>query len=136
VFWSQIDRLDLSGDDRRARVIDYKTGGLNKKMADVVVKGGTELPARTQHLFSAASNAALSLASRLLNSPDMVRPPLSRSPPHSVGRPFSAPGSTVLIVQAPPTPGAGLFSKLQIDHFVMAITSAKATLAYRFPQMA
>ena len=39
----QIDRLDLSGDNRRARVIDYKTGGLNKKMADVVVKGGAEL---------------------------------------------------------------------------------------------
>jgi len=43
VIQGQIDRLDLSGDDRRARVIDYKTGGLNKKMADVVVKGGTEL---------------------------------------------------------------------------------------------
>jgi hypothetical protein len=39
----QIDRLDLSGDNRRARVTDYKTGGLNKKMADVVVKGGSEL---------------------------------------------------------------------------------------------
>ena len=41
VIQGQIDRLDLSGDDRRARVIDYKTGGLN--MADVVVKGGAEL---------------------------------------------------------------------------------------------
>jgi hypothetical protein len=39
----QIDRLDLSGDYRRARVIDYKTGRLNKQMADVVVKGGSEL---------------------------------------------------------------------------------------------
>ncbi|WP_247376156.1 PD-(D/E)XK nuclease family protein [Bradyrhizobium sp. 173] len=39
----QIDRLDLSGDNRRARVIDYKTGRLNRNMADVVVKGGTEL---------------------------------------------------------------------------------------------
>jgi hypothetical protein len=38
-----IDRLDLSGDDHRARVIDYKTGRLNNKMADVVVKGGSEL---------------------------------------------------------------------------------------------
>jgi hypothetical protein len=34
VIQGQIDRLDLSGD---------KTGGLNKKMADVVVKGGAEL---------------------------------------------------------------------------------------------
>ncbi|SIO57586.1 PD-(D/E)XK nuclease superfamily protein [Bradyrhizobium erythrophlei] len=39
----QIDRLDLSGDNRRARVIDYKTGRLHRNMADVVVKGGTEL---------------------------------------------------------------------------------------------
>jgi PD-(D/E)XK nuclease superfamily len=39
----QIDRLDLSANYHQARVIDYKTGGLNKKMADVVVKGGSEL---------------------------------------------------------------------------------------------
>jgi hypothetical protein len=39
----QIDRLDLSGDKRQARVIDYKTGRLNRDMADVVLKGGTEL---------------------------------------------------------------------------------------------
>jgi hypothetical protein len=38
-----IDRLDLSGGMQRARVIDYKTGRLNRKMADVVVKGGSEL---------------------------------------------------------------------------------------------
>ena len=43
IIQGHIDRLDLSGDDRRARVIDYKTGRLNKKMADVVVKGGSEL---------------------------------------------------------------------------------------------
>ena len=43
IIQGHIDRLDLSGDDRRARVIDYKTGSLNKKMADVVVKGGSEL---------------------------------------------------------------------------------------------
>jgi hypothetical protein len=43
IIQGQIDRLDLSGDYHRARVIDYKTGGLNKKMADVVVKGGSEL---------------------------------------------------------------------------------------------
>ncbi|MHC2519009.1 PD-(D/E)XK nuclease family protein [Bradyrhizobium diazoefficiens] len=39
----QIDRLDLSGDNRQARVIDYKTGRLSRNMAHVVVKGGTEL---------------------------------------------------------------------------------------------
>jgi hypothetical protein len=39
----QIDRLDLAGDGKRARVIDYKTGRLNKDMADVVIKGGGEL---------------------------------------------------------------------------------------------
>lgn len=38
-----IDRLDLSADNSRARVLDYKTGKLNKKMADVVIKGGGEL---------------------------------------------------------------------------------------------
>ena len=43
IIQGHIDRLDLSGDDRRARVIDYKTGSLNKKMADVVVNGGSEL---------------------------------------------------------------------------------------------
>jgi ATP-dependent exoDNAse (exonuclease V) beta subunit len=43
VIQGQIDRLDLSGNGSRARVIDYKTGRLNKDMADVVVKGGAEL---------------------------------------------------------------------------------------------
>jgi hypothetical protein len=38
-----IDRLDLASDAKRARVIDYKTGRLNKDMADVVVRGGSEL---------------------------------------------------------------------------------------------
>lgn len=38
-----IDRLDLAGDGRRARVIDYKTGYPNNNMAAVVVKGGGEL---------------------------------------------------------------------------------------------
>jgi hypothetical protein len=38
-----IDRLDVSGDGSRARVLDYKTGKLNNKMADVVIKGGSEL---------------------------------------------------------------------------------------------
>ncbi len=38
-----IDRLDLDGDMTRARVIDYKTGRLDRDMADVVVKGGSEL---------------------------------------------------------------------------------------------
>lgn len=39
----QIDRIDLSGDGARARVIDYKTGKLGKKMDEVVIKGGAEL---------------------------------------------------------------------------------------------
>jgi hypothetical protein len=43
VIQGQIDRLDLSGDNRQARVIDYKTGRLSRDMADVVLKGGTEL---------------------------------------------------------------------------------------------
>ena len=38
-----IDRLDLSGDGSRARVIDYKTGRLKAKMAEVVIAGGGEL---------------------------------------------------------------------------------------------
>ena len=38
-----IDRLDLAGEMKKARVIDYKTGRLNGNMADVVVKGGSEL---------------------------------------------------------------------------------------------
>jgi hypothetical protein len=38
-----IDRLDLAGDLKRARVIDYKTGRLTRNMSDVVVKGGNEL---------------------------------------------------------------------------------------------
>ncbi|WP_245286563.1 PD-(D/E)XK nuclease family protein [Bradyrhizobium sp. ARR65] len=43
VIQGQIDRLDLSGDNHQARVIDYKTGRLSRDMADVVLKGGTEL---------------------------------------------------------------------------------------------
>ncbi|SDE68845.1 PD-(D/E)XK nuclease superfamily protein [Bradyrhizobium brasilense] len=39
----QIDRLDLSGDRSRARVIDYKTGKVGKKLDEVVLKGGAEL---------------------------------------------------------------------------------------------
>jgi PD-(D/E)XK nuclease superfamily len=38
-----IDRLDLASEAKRARVIDYKTGRLNKDMATVVLKGGSEL---------------------------------------------------------------------------------------------
>lgn len=43
VIQGQIDRLDLSGDNRQARVIDYKTGRLARDMADVALKGGSEL---------------------------------------------------------------------------------------------
>ncbi len=43
VIQGKIDRLDLSKDNRRARVIDYKTGRLNKVMKDAAVKGGSEL---------------------------------------------------------------------------------------------
>ncbi len=39
----KIDRLDVSGNNSRARVVDYKTGKLKSKMADVVVDGGGEL---------------------------------------------------------------------------------------------
>jgi hypothetical protein len=38
-----IDRLDLSGDGSRARVVDYKTGRLRPKMAEVEINGGGEL---------------------------------------------------------------------------------------------
>ncbi|MCP2001402.1 PD-(D/E)XK nuclease family protein [Nitrobacter winogradskyi] len=38
-----IDRLDLSEDRSNARVIDYKTGKLNKKMSETTIKGGIEL---------------------------------------------------------------------------------------------
>ena len=38
-----IDRLDLSGDGSRARVIDYKTGKPRAKMAEIVIEGGGEL---------------------------------------------------------------------------------------------
>ena len=38
-----IDRLDLSGDGSRARVIDYKTGKPKAKMAEIVIDGGGEL---------------------------------------------------------------------------------------------
>jgi hypothetical protein len=41
----QIDRIDLSGDERRARLIDYKTGRLQPgmDMDKVIVNGGAEL---------------------------------------------------------------------------------------------
>ena len=38
-----IDRLDLSGDGSRARVIDYKTGKPRAKMAEIMIDGGGEL---------------------------------------------------------------------------------------------
>jgi hypothetical protein len=38
-----IDRLDLSGDRSRARVIDYKTGRVRAKMAEIALDGGCEL---------------------------------------------------------------------------------------------
>lgn len=38
-----IDRLDLSEDRSNARVIDYKTGKLNKKISETTIKGGSEL---------------------------------------------------------------------------------------------
>jgi RecB family exonuclease len=38
-----IDRLDISEDQSRARVIDYKTGKLSKKMPEMTIKGGSEL---------------------------------------------------------------------------------------------
>ena len=43
VIQGQIDRLDLSTDLGRARVIDYKTGRYNKAMKEVTVNGGSEL---------------------------------------------------------------------------------------------
>ncbi len=39
----KIDRLDVAGNNSRARVVDYKTGKLNSKMTDVVIDGGGEL---------------------------------------------------------------------------------------------
>jgi hypothetical protein len=39
----RIDRLDISGDETVARVIDYKTGRLNNKQAEVIIDGGNEL---------------------------------------------------------------------------------------------
>ncbi|MCP3393904.1 PD-(D/E)XK nuclease family protein [Bradyrhizobium sp. CCGB12] len=38
-----IDRLDLSEDRSKARVIDYKTGKASKKMPETIIKGGSEL---------------------------------------------------------------------------------------------
>lgn len=46
-----IDRLDLSCDGSCARVIDYKTGKLKAKMAEVVIAGGSELQ-RCLHAFA------------------------------------------------------------------------------------
>ncbi|ABE37276.1 conserved hypothetical protein [Rhodopseudomonas palustris BisB5] len=39
----KIDRLDLAGDRSKARVLDYKTGKLDRKMAEKVIDGGREL---------------------------------------------------------------------------------------------
>jgi hypothetical protein len=38
-----IDRLDVSGDKGRARVIDYKTGRVKNKQSEVIINGGGEL---------------------------------------------------------------------------------------------
>jgi PD-(D/E)XK nuclease superfamily len=38
-----IDRLDVSADMSRARVIDYKTGRVNRRQSDIIVNGGREL---------------------------------------------------------------------------------------------
>lgn len=38
-----IDRLDVSGDKSRARVIDYKTGRVKKKQSEIIINGGAEL---------------------------------------------------------------------------------------------
>lgn len=43
MIFGYIDRLDLSSDNTRARVIDYKSGRQEKNMASVVVHGGKEL---------------------------------------------------------------------------------------------
>jgi hypothetical protein len=43
VIRGRIDRLDVAGNNSRARVFDYKTGSLRTKMEDVVVDGGGEL---------------------------------------------------------------------------------------------
>jgi hypothetical protein len=62
-----IDRLDLSGDRARARVIDYKTGRLDKKMAEVVIKGGAELQ-RCLYAFAVKSllNRKIEIVAALL----------------------------------------------------------------------
>jgi hypothetical protein len=38
-----IDRLDVSGDKSRARVIDYKTGHVKRKQSEIILDGGKEL---------------------------------------------------------------------------------------------
>ncbi len=38
-----IDRLDVSGNNGRARVIDYKTGRVSRKQSDIIINGGGEL---------------------------------------------------------------------------------------------
>jgi len=38
-----IDRIDLSGNHSSARVIDYKTGKVPKKLPDIVIGGGSEI---------------------------------------------------------------------------------------------
>jgi len=62
-----IDRLDLSGNAAQARVIDYKTGKLDRKMGQVVVNGGGELQ-RCLYAFAvkALVNAEIEVQSALL----------------------------------------------------------------------
>ncbi len=38
-----IDRLDVSGDGKRARVIDYKTGRVKRNQSEIILGGGSEL---------------------------------------------------------------------------------------------
>src|SRR4029450_1836256 len=51
------------------------------------------LAARVRHLFSAASTAAFSVASRLSNSSDILLADIFRAAPTTVGRLVRAPGS-------------------------------------------
>jgi hypothetical protein len=62
-----IDRLDLSGNAAQARVIDYKTGKLDRKMGEVVVNGGGELQ-RCLYAFAVKTlvNSEIEVQSALL----------------------------------------------------------------------
>lgn len=50
----KIDRLDISGDGKRVRVIDYKTGGVPKDIDTRQLSGGSELQ-RSIYAFAVAS---------------------------------------------------------------------------------